>query len=487
MDWDPSKLLTFLPNSVSIMMNHREVKVGVWSYTIIGNSGHPIPILFLDTDLPENTPEDRALTDELYGGDNRYRLCQELILGIGGLRILRDLGYRNVKTFHLNEGHAGFITLELLREQGYPDLQKIRNQVVFTTHTPVEAGHDFFSYDLINEVIESTFIEKLRNTVGGSGLSMTDLALKFSRYVNGVSRKHAEVSRAMFNNDSIDWVTNGVHSTTWTCESFAALYDKYILGWRTNTSRLMQAIQIPNEEIWEAHRTAKLKLLDMVFEETGQKLDPDILTIGFARRAATYKRADLIFTDIKRLLEIGAGKIQFIFSGKAHPHDEPGKDILQKIHNISKELGTAMPVVFIENYNMTPAKLITSGVDLWLNTPVRPREASGTSGMKCVHNGIMNFSVLDGWWIEGCLEGHTGWAIGPEPGPNDMRGYDESQDAEDLYRKLQIKILPLYYNNRPRWIRMMKLAISINASYFNTHRVVREYCEKAYGTVFRGL
>ncbi len=486
-DWDPSKLLTSLPNRVSIMMNHREVKVGVWSYTIIGNSGHPIPILFLDTDLPENTPEDRALTDELYGGDNRYRLCQELILGIGGLRILRDLGYRNVKTFHLNEGHAGFITLELLREQGYPDLQKVRNQVVFTTHTPVEAGHDFFSYDLIKEVIESTFIEKLRNTVGGSGLSMTDLALKFSRYVNGVSRKHAEVSRAMFNNDSIDWVTNGVHSTTWTCESFAALYDRYIQGWRTNTSRLLEAIQIPNEEIWEAHQTAKRKLLDMVYEETGQKLDPEILTIGFARRAATYKRADLVFSDIKRLLEIGAGKIQFVFSGKAHPHDEPGKDILQKIHNISKELGMTMPVVFIENYNIAPAKLITSGVDLWLNTPVRPREASGTSGMKCVHNGIMNFSVLDGWWIEGCLEGHTGWSIGPDPGPNDIKGYDESQDADDLYRKLQNKILPLYYNNRPRWIRMMKLAISINASYFNTHRVVREYCEKAYGTVFRGL
>ncbi len=486
-EWDPSKLLTFLPNRVSIMMNHREVSVGVWTYTIIGNSGHPIPILFLDTDLPENTLEDRGLTAELYGGDNRYRLCQELILGIGGLRMLRDLGYRNVKTFHLNEGHAGFITLELLREQGYPDLQKVRNQVVFTTHTPVEAGHDFFSYDLIKDVIESTFIEKLRNTIGGSGLSMTDLALKFSRYVNGVSRKHAEVSRAMFNTYSIDWITNGVHSTTWTCESFAALYDKYIQGWRTNTSRLMQAIQIPNDEVWEAHQTAKQKLLDMVFEETGQRLDPEILTIGFARRAATYKRADLVFTDIKRLLEIGAGKIQFVFSGKAHPHDEPGKDILQKIHTISKELGKTIPVVFIENYNITPAKLITSGVDLWLNTPVRPMEASGTSGMKCVHNGIMNFSVLDGWWIEGCLEGHTGWAIGPEPRPDDMTGYNESEDAEDLYRKLQIKILPLYYNNRPRWIRMMKLAISINASYFNTHRVVREYCEKAYGTVFRGL
>jgi len=486
-DWDPSDLLTFLPNRVSVIMNQREVSVGVWTYTIVGNSGHPIPILFLDTDLPENCPEDRNITAELYGGDNKYRLCQELILGIGGLRILRDLGYRNVKTFHLNEGHAGFITLELLREQGYPDLQKVRNQVVFTTHTPVEAGHDFFSYDLINNVIESSFVEQLKNTIGGSGLSMTDLALKFSRYVNGVSRKHAEVSRAMFNSDSIDWVTNGVHSTTWTCESFAALYDKYTPGWRSNTSRLMQAIQIPSDEIWEAHQTAKLKLLDMVFEETGQKLDPDVLTIGFARRAATYKRADLVFTDIKRLLEMGAGKIQFIFSGKAHPHDEPGKDILQKIFNISKELGEKMPVVFIENYNIAPAKLITSGVDLWLNTPVRPREASGTSGMKCVHNGIMNFSILDGWWVEGCLEGHTGWAIGSEPGLNDMNGYNETEDAEDLYRKLQNKILPLYYNNRPRWIRMMKLAISINASYFNTHRVVREYCEKAYGTVFRGL
>ena len=316
--------------------------------------------------------------------------------------------------------------------------------------------------------------------------SMTDLALKFSRYVNGVSRKHAEVSRAMFNDPSIDWVTNGVHSTTWTSPGFAKLYDANIPGWRNDPSRLMQAQHIPADEIWKAHQAAKMKLLALVLEETGQELSPDVLTIGFARRAATYKRADLVFSDIKKLLEIGSGKLQFIFSGKAHPHDEPGKDILQKIWKISKEVGKTMPVVFIENYNMGSAKLITSGVDLWLNTPVRPREASGTSGMKCVHNGVMNFSVLDGWWIEGCEEGLTGWAIGPQPTEADMNGYNEAEDAADLYSKLQNKIIPTYYGDRECWIRMMKFAITYNASYFNTHRVVKEYCEKAYGTVFRG-
>ena len=485
-DWNPSDFLEKLPNKVTITMNHRQVTIGVWSYMLVGQSGHKLPILFLDTDLDENTPEDRQFTAELYGGDNRYRLCQELILGIGGLRILRDLGFRNIKTFHLNEGHAGFLTLELLREQGYGDIQKVKNQVIFTTHTPVAAGHDFFSYDLINDVLDGNFGQILRQHIGGSGLSMTDLALKLSRYVNGVSHKHALVSREMFGDESIDWITNGVHSTTWTSPSFARLYDRHIPGWGNDPSRLMQALFIPDDEIWNAHQSAKMKLLAFVLEEKGIELDPDILTIGFARRAATYKRADLVFTDIKRLVEIGGGKIQFIFSGKAHPHDEPGKDMLQHICQVSKELGTKLPVVFIENYNMGPAKLITSGVDLWLNTPVRPREASGTSGMKCVHNGVMNFSVLDGWWIEGCLEGKTGWAIGPEPTENGLVQYNEEEDAIDLYNKLEQKIIPTYYNNRSEWIKMMKLAIAINASYFNTHRVVHEYCEKAYNTVFRG-
>ena len=485
-DWSPEAFLSLLPNKITIAMNKRNVTVGVWSLILTGISGHPLPIFFLDTDLPENTPEDRALTAELYGGDNKYRLCQELILGIGGLRLLRDMGFRNIDTFHLNEGHAGFITLELLREQGYEDIEKIRNKVIFTTHTPVAAGHDFFSYNLIDEVLDSNFVGTLRRIIGGSGLSMTDLALKFSRYVNGVSRKHAQVSRSMFADDSIDWVTNGVHSATWTSPGFAKLYDEYARGWRNDPSRLMQAFHIPDAEIWKAHQAAKMKLLALVLEETGRELSPDILTIGFARRAATYKRADLVFSDIKRLLEIGAGKIQFIFSGKAHPHDEPGKDILQKICRLAAETGKELPIVFLENYNMGPAKLITSGVDLWLNTPIRPREASGTSGMKCVHNGVMNFSVLDGWWIEGCIEDKTGWGIGPEPKENDTNEDYGGNDANSLYDKLEEKIIPAYYMDRPKWIRMMKTAIAVNASYFNTHRVVKEYCEKAYGTVFRG-
>ncbi|MDO4988594.1 MAG: alpha-glucan family phosphorylase [Synergistes sp.] len=484
--WNPGDFMEKMPNKVSMTFCGREVKIGVWCYTLTGESGHKLPIYFLDTNLPENCEEDRKLTYDLYGGDNKYRLCQELVLGIGGLRILRDMGYRNISTFHLNEGHAGFITLELMREQGYMDLAKVKRQVIFTTHTPVAAGHDFFPYDLIEEVGDRESTDFLRKSIGGNGLSMTDLAMTASRYVNGVSHKHAMVSREMFGDNTVDWITNGVHSTTWTSKSFAALYDKHIPGWRNDPSRLMQALKISDEEIWNAHQASKMKTLAFVLEETGIQLDADTLTIGFARRAAAYKRAELVFSDIERLVKIAEGKVQFIFAGKAHPHDERGKEIIHKINEISKKLGKVLPVVFIENYNMRKGKLITSGVDLWLNTPIRPREASGTSGMKCVHNGVMNFSVLDGWWIEGCIEGKTGWAIGPEPTENSLVEYDESLDANDLYTKLEETIIPTYYEHREKWIEMMKYAIAINASYFNTHRVVREYCEKAYGTVFRG-
>lgn len=475
-DWDPREYMEMLPNRITLNINHRSVSVAAWIHMLAGGTNYPLPLIFLDTDLPENEPEDRALTAELYGGDNKYRLCQELILGVGGLRMLRDLGFRNIETFHLNEGHAGFISLELLRELGYADIEKVRQKVVFTTHTPVAAGHDFFTYDLISETIESGFTQIIERTIGGTGLSMTSLALHCSRYINGVSRRHAEVSRDLFKMDDIDWITNGVHSGTWTSRGFAALYDRHISGWRQTPSILTQAVHIPDEEIWETHSAEKSRLLGLAAEETGRELDPALLTIGFARRAATYKRADLIFSDIKRLLEIGGGKLQFIFAGKAHPHDEPGKDILQKIYRMSEELGVSIPVIFLQNYNMDSAKLLTAGVDVWLNTPKPPCEASGTSGMKCVHNGVLNFSVLDGWWIEGCVEDVTGWGIGG----------GQADDAADLYRKLEEKIIPKYYGDRKGWIKMMKFAIALNASYFNTHRAVREYCEKAYGTVFRG-
>lgn len=484
-EWDPREHLSMLTNRIALDINQRTVYVAAWVHMLTGYSSYPLPLLFLDTDLPENSPEDRALTAELYGGDNKYRLCQELILGIGGLRMMRNLGFNNVKTFHLNEGHAGFITLELLREQGYIDIDKIRNKVIFTTHTPVAAGHDFFTYDMINETLDTDFLRIIQSTIGGTGLSMTSLALHFSGYVNGVSRKHAEVSRDLFKMDDIDWVTNGVHSATWTSRSFAELYDRHISGWRESPSRLTQAVLIPDKEIWDAHMTQKMELFALILQETGVELNPNVLTIGFARRAATYKRAGLIFSDLDRLLQLGDGRLQFVFAGKAHPHDEPGKDVLQSIWNMASELGENIPVVFLENYNIGVAKSIVSGVDLWLNTPMRPYEASGTSGMKCVHNGVPNFSVLDGWWIEGCVEGVTGWSIGAEAAPEN--GHDPSAaDAADLYKKLEQSIIPRYYNDREDWIEMMKMAISLNASYFNTHRAVREYCKKAYKIVFRG-
>ena len=485
-EWEPEKLLAPLHNRVSIILEGRSVQVRAWGYVYMGHSGYPLPIYFLDTDIEGNAPSDRNLTWQLYGGDDRYRLCQEMILGVAGLRILRDLGYNNIKTFHLNEGHAGFITLELTRELGYEDFDKVRDDVIFTTHTPVAAGHDYFPYDLINKTVEESNGQRLRRMLGGSGVSMTDLGLRFSRYVNAVSRKHAEVSRKMFDNNSVDYVTNGVHSITWTCPGFARLYDKHIPAWRNDPSRLVQALQLPEEDIWKAHQAAKMRLFAKVLEETGVEFDPDILTIGFARRAATYKRADLLFTDVKRLLDVGAGQVQFIFAGKAHPHDVPAKGIIKRILDLSKEIGAALPIVFLENYNMELAQILTAGVDIWLNTPIRPREASGTSGMKCVHNGVMNFSVLDGWWIEGWIEDVTGWSIGPDPKEADLVEYDEMQDALDLYNKLEEKVIPTYYNDRQRWIWMMKNTIALNASYFNTHRVVKEYCEKAYGTVFRG-
>lgn len=485
-EWNPEKLLTPLNNRVTVVLEGRSIQVKAWGYVYMGQSGYPLPIYFLDTDMDANSPEDRNLTWQLYGGDDRYRACQEMILGVAGLRLLRDLGYNNIKTFHLNEGHAGFITLELTRELGYEDFDKVRNEVIFTTHTPVAAGHDYFPYELIGKIVEHRDVERLQRMLGGNGISMTDLGLRFSRYVNAVSKKHAEVSRKMFGRENVDYITNGVHSTTWTCPGFARLYDKYIPTWRNDPSRLTQALHLPEEEIWKAHQAAKMRLLARVLEENGAELDPDILTIGFARRVATYKRADLLFSDVKRLLDVGAGQIQLIFAGKAHPHDVPAKGIIKRIFDLTKEVGTALPVVFLENYNMELGKILTAGVDLWLNTPIRPREASGTSGMKCVHNGVMNFSVLDGWWIEGWVEDVTGWSIGPDPQEAELIEYDEMQDALDLYAKLEEKVIPTYYNDRQRWIWMMKNTIALNASYFNTHRVVKEYVEKAYGTVFRG-
>jgi len=487
-EWDPGKELTLLPNEVTVIIEERIVKVRAWCLEIQGRTGFTVPVYFLDTDLDGNTPEDRQLTWYLYGGDERYRLCQEIILGSGGLRMLRDLGYSNIDDYHLNEGHAAFLLLELIREMGYENYDRVRERGIFTTHTPVSAGHDRFSWDLVNRVMHRSMAGRLRRMMPTEDVSMTEIALRYSYYINGVSEKHAEVSRAMYGREDVDCITNGIHSLTWVSPEMAGLFTKYIPGWDNAPERLVKAAQIPVEEIRLAHGAAKKRLLDYVKAATGKDLDPGRLTIGFARRVAHYKRADLVLRDTDRLVKAAGGRVQFIFSGKAHPQDDPAREVLKKLLCEAQNMvGTDIPVVFIEDYDMDKAALLVQGVDLWLNNPIRPREASGTSGMKCALNGIPNFSVLDGWWIEGCVEGVTGWSIGPEPKEGIDDRYDDAVDLDDLLEKLEKVIIPAFYDTPDEWGKVMRGAIALNASYFNTHRVVREYCEKAYGIQMRGL
>jgi starch phosphorylase len=309
---------------------------------------------------------------------------------------------------------------------------------------------------------------------------MTLLALNLSEFINGVAKKHSEVSRNLFPGYEINAITNGVHSYTWTCDSFKKLYDKYLPGWANEPELFVRVDRIPKKEIWEMHLEAKKGLLDFVKEKTGIEMDLDILTIGFARRATAYKRADLIFSDVKRLEKIGTNKIQIIFAGKAHPKDEMGKKLIEKIFLIKELLKDKIKIVYLENYDMEIALKMVSGVDIWLNTPLRPLEASGTSGMKAAHNGVINFSVLDGWWIEGHIEGFTGWSIGPLPTELTTESNSDKIDAEDLYNKLENIIIPMFYNNRLEWISIMQNAIGKNAYYFNSHRMMRRYITDAY-------
>jgi len=479
--WHPELKLKQLPNFVELKIENRRVQVRVWEYEIVGKYGYVVPVYFLDVNVPENSEQDRELSKHLYGGDQYTRLCQEIILGIGGIRMLRDLGYRNIRNYHLNEGHASLLALELIRESGYSNFDKVKRECIFTTHTPVPAGHDVFDFGLVKRVMSPVYTDSLVEILEGEKpVNLTTISLKLSRLVNGVSAKHAEVSRNMFNDHKIISITNGVHSASWTASSFQRLFNQYLPGWDIDPSHFSRAMFIPDEEIWKAHMVCKGKLMRVVEEDTGVRMNLNRLTIGFARRAAGYKRANLIFADLNRLVEIAGDKVQFVFAGKAHPKDDVGKKVIQEVFQAITQLQGKVDIAYLQNYDMNLGGIITSGVDVWLNNPQRPREASGTSGMKASHNGVINFSVLDGWWVEGCLEGVTGWAIGPEPKEEALSDYNENEDIIDLYDKLQKVIIPLYYKDRPRWIRMMKYNIAILASYFNTHRMVKEYALKAY-------
>jgi glycogen phosphorylase len=479
-DWMPSTLMTELPMQVEVKIHNRTVKVKAWLYDYQSPMGGLVSVLFLDTDIEGNSPEDREITSFLYGGDREYRLKQEIVLGIGGVKMLEAAGFTMGK-YHMNEGHSCLLTLELLRKNGR-DLDSVRDLCIFTTHTPVEAGHDKFSYDLVQDLLgEIVPLKTLKELGGEDQLNMTRLALNTSKYVNGVAKRHKEFSLTLFPGYNISAITNGVHSFTWTCKCFRNLYDKYLPGWANEPELLVRVDSIPDEEIWRAHMEAKEKLIRYIRERSGVQFDANVLTLGFARRFTGYKRATLLFSNLTRLEEINrVGKLQVVYAGKAHPHDWMGKRLIEEIHEMKENLKGVMDIVYLENYNLDMAAKLTSGVDVWLNTPIPPFEASGTSGMKAAHNGVINFSVLDGWWVEGCIEGVTGWAIGPSPKEKLEESERRHREITQLYDKLEYLIIPTFYKHRDDWIRLMKNSIGKVAYYFNSHRMMRRYASEAY-------
>jgi starch phosphorylase len=486
--WDPQQWATPLAAKVAISLEGSSVWIGCWLHVMAGQSGGRQPVLLLDTDLPENTGSDREITHYLYGGDDVYRLKQEIVLGVGGVLLLRALGF-SIRQYHLNEGHSAWLAIELLRSNSHPvgdllsgespyDIPLVREACCFTTHTPVDAAQDRYDYGLVSRVSGDIIDPRTLRQLGGEGaLNMTRLALNLSDYVNGVAMRHAEVSAGLFPGYRVHAITNGVHPHTWTAASFARLYDQHLPGWR-HEPELLRRVDccVPDAAIWSAHQEARQVLVNEVQRLSGIALDPDVAILAFARRMTAYKRPDLLFSDIERLKAIARGRaFQIVMAGKAHPRDEGGKRLIELLHAQARALNGSITVVYLPDYDMRLAGIMTAGADVWLNTPLPPLEASGTSGMKAAFNGVPSLSVLDGWWIEGCIEGVTGWAIG--------NGDPGGADADALYDKLEQVVLPLYYGpSGPSagWIQVMKRAISKNAAYFNSHRMMRRYATEAY-------
>jgi starch phosphorylase len=513
-EWKIEQFLEEQSARISIPLENRRVELRCWRYMVPGVHGYQVPVYFIDADLDSNDPKDRALTGSLYGGDPFYRLRQEVLLGIGGVRMLRALGHTELIRYHMNEGHAALLTLELLDNEAEKagrtsiqgeDIAKVRAKCVFTTHTPVPAGHDKFpmeymtrlfpeqssflnlqdasSADLLKRVLqaEREYPNLHEAAQSGASLNMTYLALSLSHFVNGVAKLHAETSRKMFPGVPIKAITNGVHAGTWTAAPIQELFDRYIPYWREDNFSLRGALSIPPEDLWSAHLLAKNDLFNEVRKKTGLSLDPEVFTIGFARRATEYKRGDLILSDLDRLRQIAkeVGPFQIVYAGKAHPQDGTGKDIIRRIFRAKRALKKYVTIAFLDNYDLNVGGLMTSGSDLWLNTPMFPLEASGTSGMKAAMNGVPSLSILDGWWVEGHVEGVTGWSVGGLRNVPETFA-DNPSDAESIYSKLESLILPMYYQDRNDYLNVMQHAIAVNGAYFNTQRMVLQYATEAY-------
>ena len=480
--WDYKKYLRKLDVEVEVLFGDKKQKVACWEYWV--RSKADVRILFLDADVEGNDPEIRKLNSKLYFDDGIYRLRQEILLGIGGYRVLKALGYP-IHVYHMNESHSAFLVVELLRE--FKSSDEVRKRCVFTTHTPVPAGHDKFPVDMVKEELKAYDIIDWEKEAVEGYINLSVLASRYSGKVNAVSQRHMYVTQGIFPEltGSLEYVTNGVYHKRWIHPELQEVFNEYIPGWDENPILLQRVYDIPSELLLKTHNKIKSELINLINKQTDASFSDDVFTVGIARMVTPYKRNDLILRDIDRLIHIGerVGEIQIVFAGKAHPKDGMGKDMIKRIFEamrIIRERTKTVKVTFLENYGIDMAKLLIAGCDVWLNNPKRPYEACGTSGMKAGMNGVLNFSTWDGWWLEGGVEGVNGWGIGPRPSWQDMSESLDEEDLEDLYGKLAHIILPTYYKHKDEWVRLMKNSIATIGPYFNTHRMVSDYISKVY-------
>ena len=474
-EWDYKNKLVDTNKTFHITIENRDILVKLWKYDIVSKS--TVPVYFLDTNLPENDYEDQAICFNLYSKYDNTRLKQEIMIGVGSVMALQTLGYDIADKYHLNESHATFAIPYLEKVLG--NHEKAAQKIVFTTHTPLEHGHKKYAFDTLRPQLGDELTNIMQtNNEDKSIVNLTKYCLDNCIYSNAVARKHSEVMHKMFPTKHIDYITNGVHTYTWVAPATAEVFDKYCPDWRLDPSDLRNAMNIPEYEMRTLHTTNKKRLFEMVEQRLGKKFSTDKFTIGFARRVDGYKRQNFIFKDLDRLCRIAQkfGGLQFVFAGKAYPDTAGPDSTLAEVYRLSQRTDLPIDIVYIPDYDMTTSEYMVAGVDIWLNNPLRPLEASGTSGMKATLNGVPNFSVVDGWWVEGIQENETGWAIGDE---NSHMG-NEEYELNDLYGKLEHIILPTYHYDTKKWLEIQKQAIAINASYFNTQRMVTEYLTKGY-------
>jgi glycogen phosphorylase len=478
--WDWKSLTKRVSKTVAVEVGEKEQKIGAWEYRIAGKA--EATVLFLDTDFPDNEPEFREASDRLYSGEAHLRLLQDIALGVGGYRMLKALG-RDPAIYHLNESHAAFVAVELLRDAKSVD--EVRRKCVLTTHTPIAAGHDNFPVGSVKEAFKKyTWINWDEESYRGS-INLSRLAAKYSGVTNAVSLKHSYVSKGVIGKEEIVYVTNGVHHGRWVHEEVAKVFDSHLRGWRESPYLMVGAHTIPSADLAAARMRVKKALVSEVNRRARAGFADGPLTITIAKRITAYKRNGMILSDPELLTRIAEekGEIQIVIAGKAHPRDDVAKgmlvEIIRKREALNKGTGK-VKVAILENYDMRMAKLLVAGSDLWLNNPRRPLEACGTSGMKAAMNGGLNFSVHDGWWLEGGLEGVNGWGIGRRPELRDTSEPSDGEDEADLYKKLAEVILPTYYNDKKRWMWMSKEAIATVGPTFNSYRMASEYVSKVY-------